>query len=113
MSAPKNLWFLTNATGNQSKFFSSKNVVQNINIFNNSDTSLTFTINRVPASEVGTPTNPYQTKHRARVSVSVSPNSSLVFENLKWVVDVGDYISIIPSNSIKSYTVFIDGVEIN
>lgn len=112
MASPSALWILGNKTGNSSKEMLKNSVVQEISIFN-ADTSnnIVFTIYRVPAADVSG--GPYQIKNKIRANITVLPQQTVTLSNLRWVLSVGDYLSVsVDSPSIsRNYNIFVDGVE--
>ncbi len=110
MANPKDIWVLGNITGNQAKTVAIKSVIQEITLFNQSGSSITFTVYRTPVADTA---DKYQAKNRIRASVTVASGSSVTLSNLKWVLGVGDSISFQPSSSGLSYNIFVDGVEFN
>lgn len=107
MATPSVIW-QASVTGNQAKSVSKKSVVQEITIFNQSGSNLTFTIYRTPVADTA---DKYQAKNRIRASVVVVAGSSVTLNNLRWVLAAGDSISFQPNSAGLSYNIFVDGVE--
>lgn len=111
MATPKNILTATNTSTVSYKTVTKKTVVQNINIFNLGTSNISIFVNRIPASELGSFPNYTQTKHRVKYLSSIVSQEGSSLENLKFVLEAGDTISVYSPAGGVTFTVFIDGVE--
>lgn len=91
--------------------FTKKTVVQEISIFNNnnSNTSISIEIFRVPILPTGVVTP----GDKVLQTPSIAKGSTERLSNLRWVFNIGDQLMLTSTTQNQNYNVFVDGVELD